>query len=931
MLKIYKLQRSKKRQITILIALLFLSSMFYYSISYGYKNGITGKTNNGCTCHGSQNSNTIMSPSSQSGLWTVMAGSQNTFSVTVANSNKSHAGVNIAVKTASDGNTDAGSLSPVSGYALQASNSELTHTNAKPYSSSAEYKFTWTAPTTPGTYYLKAVGNAVDSNNQSSNDQWNYMTPKAIVVQAAPTVTLTAPNGGEGLCPGSTKNITWTYETINNVMIELSTNAGSSFDVVLVASTPAAANSWSWSIPSNQQVANTYRIRISDASNSSVFDVSDNNFSVSGGAQITQQPQSLAACTGKQAQFSVTATGSGLTYQWRKNGQNIQNTNSAIFLISPVESQSAGSYDCVVSGSCGSPVTTTSANLTVDISPSITSQPTSKTICIDQPASFSVTAAGTDITYQWKKNGVNIADQTSSTLSFANVQPTDAGNYVCLVSGKCEPTLASQQVTLTVPTLPEITVEPKSDAVCEGGKLILFAKVNGSNLTYSWWRNNSELPNSNNDTLVIDNASQADAGTYFLKVSTDCDLSASSAQATVFITPKPFIVKDPSALVVSKGQKAVFTVTTQGDKLIYQWMKDGKNIQDANQATYTIASASVSDNGLYTCKVSNNCGELISKQAQLTVQETASAVLNFSNNPLFVGKVESGKSRNFPMENAFSNLGELALTINSIDVTGADATDFQIVNLSLPLTLQQNEKNHLTIKFNPKTSGPKNAILKFNSNSIGNGELALSALGVDLKPEISKTELVFNFSAIGNVIEQEFSIINSSNTELNGKLSITGTGASSFKVKSQENFLIKLKDSYLGKIAFEALTNSNAEAVLKIEFPEFDYSSSIPMKSNNLNSVEDELLNISIEVLPNPSSNGINIQLNNIANHFVNAVIFDANGLAVRELKAENSGMNTNLHWDLRDNSGNSVANGVYSALIFINDKTYKKQLLIYK
>lgn len=931
MIILNKLLNGKRKKYTVMILLILFSTVFYYSVTQAYRTGVSGKTNNGCTCHGSQNANTILNSSIQSGIWTVMAGSTNTMTVTVANSGKAHAGVNIAVKTASDGNTNAGSLSPVSGYGLQTDNGELIHTNPKPYSSSAEYQFTWTAPDTPGTYYLKAAGNAVDSNNSTSNDQWNFMSVRSITVQAAPSVKVTSPNGGEGLCPGSSKNITWTYETVTNVKIELSTNGGSSFDNILTASTPASAGSWSWSIPGNQQVGNNYKIKISDASNSSVFDISDNNFSISSQTSITEQPQSISACTGQQAQLSITAAGSNLNYQWRKNGQNIPNSNTATYTINPVTTQAAGSYDCIVTGSCGNPVTSTSATLTVDISPTITTQPISKTACTGQNVTFSVSAEGTDLKYQWKKNGQNIADQTASSITLNNVTESDAGTYYVVVSGKCNPAVTSQNAILKVPSMPLITLEPKSQTACEGSRILLFATVTGDNLTYSWWKNNSEISNSNNDTLIIDNASQADAGTYFIKILTDCDLTASSSQVTVTINPKPQITKDPSAIVVNKGQKAEFSITAVGDNLQYQWMKDGKNIENAKLSKYTINAASITDNGLYSCKVSNSCGEINSKQAQLTVQETASAILNFTENPLFFGKLENGKTLTKNFENAFENMGELALNISSISLTGADASDFELVDLNLPLILNQNDKSGLSIKFSPKTAGEKKAVINFTSNSAGSGELAISAFSVDLKLDFSITELIFNFKDIGSVIEEKFTVINNSNTELDGKLSVSGKDSERFSIKSLQNFKINSKSTYEGSIAFEAVTSANAEAELNIDFPEFAYKTTIPLKGNNVNSINDSDLEITLEVTPNPAANGIYINLSNISGNDIEIKIFNPNGILVRNLFEKNFSEKARISWDLMDEAGNSVPNGLYNALIIIEDKLIKKPILIVK
>src|SRR5204862_3910926 len=74
---------------------------------------------------------------------------------------------------------------------------------------------------------------------------------------------------------------------------------------------------------------------------------------------ITTPPQSLTRCEGTAASFSVAVTGSGpFTYQWRKNSNSIKGATSDTFSIAAVTANDAGSYDVIVSGTCGSVTST---------------------------------------------------------------------------------------------------------------------------------------------------------------------------------------------------------------------------------------------------------------------------------------------------------------------------------------------------------------------------------------------------------------------------------------------------------------------------------------------------------------------------------------------------------------------------------------------
>jgi len=91
-------------------------------------------------------------------------------------------------------------------------------------------------------------------------------------------ITVTSPNGGENWTVGSAQNITWTQIGVTNVKIEYTTNSGTSWNQI-TAPTSATTGSYSWTIPN--AVSINCKVRVTDVSNSSVTDESDNLFSIS--------------------------------------------------------------------------------------------------------------------------------------------------------------------------------------------------------------------------------------------------------------------------------------------------------------------------------------------------------------------------------------------------------------------------------------------------------------------------------------------------------------------------------------------------------------------------------------------------------------------------------------------------------------------------
>lgn len=94
-----------------------------------------------------------------------------------------------------------------------------------------------------------------------------------------PSVTVTAPNGGEALTAGTVQAIAWTSSAVASVRIEVTLDGGATFSTV-TASTPAAAGSFAWTVPA--VATTTARIRITDTA-SPATDTSDAAFSISAG------------------------------------------------------------------------------------------------------------------------------------------------------------------------------------------------------------------------------------------------------------------------------------------------------------------------------------------------------------------------------------------------------------------------------------------------------------------------------------------------------------------------------------------------------------------------------------------------------------------------------------------------------------------------
>ncbi|MER3465637.1 MAG: hypothetical protein C4329_15710, partial [Chitinophagaceae bacterium] len=260
---------------------------------------------------------------------------------------------------------------------------------------------------------------------------------------------------------------------------------------------------------------------------------------------ITTQPTAVTVCAGASASFTVVASGTAtLTYQWRKGGTNITGATSATYTIAATTAADAGNYDVVITNGCGN-VTSTAVALTVNAVTAITTQPTNQSACTGSSASFTVVATGTNLTYQWRKGGVNIGGATSATYTIPSVTAGDAGTYDVIVTGACG-NVTSTAVALTVNAATAITTQPTNQSACPGANATFTVVATGSGtVTYQWRKGGSAISGATSATLTLTNVTAADAGTYDVVITAACG-SVTSTAVSLTVGGTPSITTQPT-------------------------------------------------------------------------------------------------------------------------------------------------------------------------------------------------------------------------------------------------------------------------------------------------------------------------------------------------------------------------------------------------
>ncbi|KAM6928878.1 basement membrane-specific heparan sulfate proteoglycan core protein isoform 8-T8 [Lycodopsis pacificus] len=230
-------------------------------------------------------------------------------------------------------------------------------------------------------------------------------------------------------------------------------------------------------------------------------------------------------------------------------------------------------------------------------------------------------------------------------LYFTNVQPSDAGVYICTCRDQRSTNRSRAEIVVTsVPSKAiEVTIEePKAQTVRPGSTInfICTAKSKSPAYTLVWTRmGNGKLPNRAmdfNGILTIQNVQPEDAGAYVCTGSNMFAMDEGNAilyvpeasQTQMFYTAyemfeghgkpskeaQPVASVTPSVLNVQQGQRAEFRCTVTGNPTAaIEWIGGPGNRMSPRAVVrggvLTFTAVDPADEGEYTCKALSTHGE----------------------------------------------------------------------------------------------------------------------------------------------------------------------------------------------------------------------------------------------------------------------------------------------------------------------------------
>ncbi|MDM0115177.1 SBBP repeat-containing protein [Variovorax sp. J22R133] len=430
-----------------------------------------------------------------------------------------------------------------------------------------------------GASYTTPATTAADSGAQFSVVVSNLVDR---VTSAAATLTVT-PVGAAPVI------------TTQPVSVSVTAPASASFSVVATGTAPlayqwlrngapiAGATNASYATPATAlgDSGTRFAVQVSNASGATssaeaVLTVTDTVLPPS----IVNDPASITVNAGQAATFTVDAGGSApFGYQWYRDGVAITGATGATYTTAPaVDADSGAVFSVQVTNASGTTAQSGEAVLTVTPliqPPVIVTQPADTSVIVGQAASFAVVASGAaPLTYQWRRNGANIAGANAAGYTTPASTLADSGAvFSVVVSNASAASASSNGATLTVTAAlvaPGITTQPANASIGIGDSATFSVLAAGTApLAYQWQRNGVDIPGATAASYTTAPAVIGDNGSLFrVVVSNAHPASATSAAATLTVVSQWTGIREDGAVGLVRDAALAVATDPSGNVVI---------------------------------------------------------------------------------------------------------------------------------------------------------------------------------------------------------------------------------------------------------------------------------------------------------------------------------------------------------------------------
>ena len=650
----------------------------------------------------------------------------------------------------------------------------------------------------------------------------------------------------------------------------------------------------------------------------------------------TNIPAQRTICENANDTLRIRATGAGRTFQWFKDGVAITGARDSNFIINNAIASTSGVYSCVVTGTCAPSATSVACSVVVASRPRITTEPVGQDICPGASGSLSVGATGLNLVYQWFRNGVAVPNGFNSTLSFTNYSYDADGQYYCIVSSNipnpnnCTITAQSRTVRVSGFRPPVVKEQPRGGDVCVGSTLNLTSRIEGTGLTYQWFRNGVAVPGADANSLTVGSVTAANAGKYNVVVTGTCNQVVSSDTATVVVIAKPKFTTQPTNKTLEIGQRLELSVDASDARSI-QWTKNDQPINGATSNTFVIESVTRADGGLYNAVVRNSCGGTSSAYAVVTVNNPTipEPVLELSQASVDFGEIPVGYDATQTLPALIRNIGTAPMTVSVLTAT---PSEFTITNApALPLTLNPNESASITIKATPTTKGNLSGNLNIRTNAPASpsANVALSAAYV-LRYDHAASE---DFGTVMTDAPADRCVVLTNTSALDIAIEqVTFTGMDAGLFSTVTTLPLQIAAGQTGELCvkFSPATAGDKTATLNIRSSNGGNSSIALSGKGEVPGGVIDAVEAGISAWPNPMTDRVEVRFSK-PTPAMNVSVMSTSGATVATFSHDGVEAGGSIRWNGRDAAGSLVASGTYTMIIRYGENIVAVPLTVVK
>ena len=468
--------------------------------------------------------------------------------------------------------------------------------------------------------------------------------------------------------------------------------------------------------------------------------------------EITDQPKDTSVCPGSDVTLSVDAIGGSLTYQWKKNGNDISGEDRATYFIPSVEQSNTGTSTCIVTGICGSPITSNPAYVVINPNP-VTGLNFTNDSNVCSGSTVRLVANGTygsQFTYIWKKNGT-LLSQSGPELLLENIATSVSGTYTVQAKNECNLIAPEKSVKITVIAKPGISRQTADTTVYRGFATRLRIVTSGESLVYAWYKNDVLLPKDTTAIFTISQTQFADSGIYHCALTNSCGTVESDPINLSVIQPP---AGPKLALSVNTIDFGCIDRNTMKDTTLTGLIKnDGETqltvssitINGSQKANFSIIEGAGSFNldagATRTLKIQFKPDDKKFNTAELVIASNSTVgsetLLPLSGTSCFeevitsnyeYGSIENGSPGKDTIIHVI-NSGTKAMRVDSVSISGPS---FTIINpVTLPVTVNADDTMSITVKFNNANAGTYTETLNVKT---GVGMYAYTVTGTVKQP-----------------------------------------------------------------------------------------------------------------------------------------------------------------------------------------------------